>query len=155
MTVAINPITNSVMKPISFFLVLAGSLILTTADHHKESKSLKNASVSSAQRVFELRTYHTHPGKLDDLHNRFRNHTNALFVKHGMTLVGYWEPKDKDNTLVYMLAYPGQEARDASWKAFVNDPEWKDVFKASRADGPLVKNVESTFFTATDYSPIQ
>ena len=36
-------------------------------------------------RVFELRTYTTHEGKLDDLLARFRNHTTKLFEKHGMT----------------------------------------------------------------------
>src|SRR5262245_6925047 len=35
-------------------------------------------------RVFELRTYYAAPGKLNDLHARFRDHTMALFEKHGM-----------------------------------------------------------------------
>jgi len=39
-------------------------------------------------RVFELRTYYAHPGKMEALHARFRDHTNKLFVKHGMTLIG-------------------------------------------------------------------
>ena len=45
-------------------------------------------------RVFELRTYYAHPGKMEALHARFRDHTNKLFVKHGMTLIGYWSPLD-------------------------------------------------------------
>lgn len=112
-------------------------------------------SLSSGQRLFEMRTYHTHPGKLPDLHKRFREHTNALFVKHGMTLVGYWVPEDQEETLVYILAYPGKEAREKAWKGFMNDPDWKAAFEASHADGPLVKKVESQFLKATDYSPIQ
>ena len=41
-------------------------------------------------RVFEMRTYYANPGKMTALHARFRDHTNKLFVKHGMTLIGYW-----------------------------------------------------------------
>jgi len=109
-------------------------------------------------RVFEMRTYITHPGKLDALHKRFREHTNALFVKHGISLIAYWTPTDgeaADNTLIYIVAYPSREAREKSWKAFLNDPDWKAAYKASHEDGPLVKKVISQFLKATDYSPIQ
>jgi hypothetical protein len=109
-------------------------------------------------RLFEMRIYTTHPGRLEALHKRFRDHTNQLFVKHGMQLVGYWTPRDGErskDTLVYMLAYPSQEARDKSWQAFRNDPDWKAAYKASHADGPIVKKVESKFLNPTDYSPIK
>ena len=66
-------------------------------------------------RVFEMRTYYAAPGKLDELHKRFREHTTALFEKHGMTNLGYWTPlENADNKLVYVLAYPSREAREAS-----------------------------------------
>ena len=109
-------------------------------------------------RFFEMRTYTTHPGKLDALHARFRDHTNPIFKKHGMQLVGYWTPTDeslKNNTLVYILAYKDQACRDKAWDAFRNDPDWKKAFKASREDGPIVKKVDSKFLTPTDYSPIK
>src|SRR5215470_16343195 len=79
-------------------------------------------------RFFEMRTYIANPGKMQALHARFRDHTNKLFVKHGMELVGYWTPtagENAENTLVYILAYPSKEAREASWKAFQEDPDWK------------------------------
>ena len=37
-----------------------------------------------------MRTYTTHEGQLVNLHKRFRDHTNRIFEKHGMELVGYW-----------------------------------------------------------------
>jgi NIPSNAP len=110
------------------------------------------------QRFFELRIYHTNPGKLEALHKRFRDHTNKLFVKHGMQMVGYWTPADAPdsaNTLVYMLAYPSREAREASWKAFQNDPEWQAAKAESEKDGKLVERVESKFLNPTDYSPMK
>jgi hypothetical protein len=109
-------------------------------------------------RFFELRIYTTHPGKLDALHARFRDHTNRLFKKHGMQLVGYWTPTEGEeakNTLVYMLAYPDAEARDKAWKAFKDDPEWQKAYADSRQDGPIVMKVENKFLTPTDYSPIK
>ena len=114
------------------------------------------ADALSAQ-IFEQRVYTTAPGKLDALHARFREHTNWLFVKHGMRLIGYWTPVDKADTLIYVLAYPSREARDASWKTFHDDPEWKRVAAESheRAGGTIVTKVESTIMNPTDYSPIR
>src|SRR4051812_22825868 len=79
-------------------------------------------------RVFELRTYHTPDGKLDNLLTRFKDHTIELFNRHGITSIGYWLPTDeplKGKTLVYLLAYPNREAATSSWAAFRSDPEWK------------------------------
>ncbi len=115
------------------------------------------ANKKKADRFFEMRTYTTHPGKLDDLHKRFSEHTNRIFQKHGMELVAYWTPTEdgKDDTLVYVLAYKNKAARDKAWAAFVKDPEWQKAFKASRKDGAIVKKVVKRFLTPTDYSPIK
>lgn len=113
------------------------------------------ATASEADdQLFELRTYHAAEGKLGDLEARFRDHTTALFTKHGMTNVGYWVPvENADNLLIYLMAYPDMKTRKASWKAFVDDPEWKEAFAASRVDGPLVTKVDSLFLEPTDFSP--
>ena len=104
--------------------------------------------------LYELRIYYAAPGKLDDLHTRFREHTRQLFEKHGIINIGYWVPQDNaENKLIYILAYPSREARERSWKDFQNDPEWKKAAAASEANGRLVTRVESTFMSATDYSP--
>jgi len=109
-------------------------------------------------RVFELRTYSAAPGKMDALNARFRDHTCKLFEKHGMTNVGYWnpeDPKEADKKLVYILAFPSQEAADKSWNAFRMDPEWTAVKKASEKDGRLVEKVDHIFLKPTDYSPLK
>ena len=105
--------------------------------------------------IYELRTYTTHDGLLPSLHARFRQHTNHLFVKHGMKLIAYWVPADEDNILIYVLAFPSIEAREKSWQAFANDPEWQAAYEASRADGPIVERMESVVMFPTDYSPIR
>jgi len=103
--------------------------------------------------LFELRTYTTHQGKLDELHSRFRDHTQGLFEKHGIKNVAYWTPVDTPNTLIYVIAHASKASAEASWKAFVDDPQWRSVYAKSQANGPLVANIESVFMTATDYSP--
>lgn len=111
-------------------------------------------SDDKTERVYEMRTYYAAPGRLDDLHARFRNHTTKLFEKHGMTNVGYWTPIDNpDDKLVYVLSFPSRDAAKKAWEAFINDPDWKAAKKASEEKGPLVKKFESVYLKPTDYSP--
>jgi len=113
---------------------------------------------SADNRVFEMRTYYAHPGKMKALHARFRDHTCKLFEKHGMTLIGFWSPIDKDKAeevMVYILAYPSKEAAEKSWAAFRADPDWIKAKADSEKDGPLVKKADSVFLTATDYSKLK
>jgi len=118
------------------------------------------ASSSAAQdnKVYELRTYTATPGNLDNLHARFRDHTIRIFENHGMKIVGFWSPlseDDADDTLIYVLEHASQEAANASWQAFGQDPEWKSVSEASNANGPILAGVERRYMSATDYSPIK
>jgi NIPSNAP len=116
---------------------------------------------SSAQengKVYELRIYTATPGNLDNLHARFRDHTIRIFNKHGMKIVGFWSPTSEEesgDTLIYVLEHASQEAANASWRAFGQDPEWKSVSDASNANGPILAGVERRYMTATDYSPLQ
>lgn len=104
-------------------------------------------------RLYELRTYHAEPGKLDALLKRFRDHTVGLFEKHGMTNVGYWIPvENSDRLLIYLLAYPDKQGRDESWKGFLNDPDWKKAAADSEADGKLVGKIDQWFLKPTDFS---
>jgi len=128
-------------------LVLGASLQFTLA-----------AGAEPAGKVFEIRTYHTFPGRLDALHKRFREHTMKMFEKHGMTNVAYWVPQDNpahDTTLIYVISHASREAAKANWAAFVADPEWKKISEASQVDGKIVERIESVFMDATDYSPLK
>jgi hypothetical protein len=124
----------------------------TTVTRAEEPKT------STDNRVFEMRTYYANPGKMKALHARFRDHTCKLFEKHGITLIGFWSPIDKEKSeevMVYILAYPSKEAADKSWKAFREDPDWIKAKADSEKDGVLVKKVDSVFLTATDYSKVK
>jgi len=110
--------------------------------------------------VFELRTYTCNEGKLDALDARFRDHTVALFAKHGMTNVLYTHPTDADKgagqALVYLLAHASVEAAKKSFDAFRADPDWVKARDASEASGKLLaKSPDSVFLTPTDFSALK
>jgi hypothetical protein len=110
---------------------------------------------AQSQRVFEVRTYTTAEGKLQDLHRRFRDHTMRIFKKHGMESVIYLAPQDaplKDNTLIYVISHANRDQAKKNWAEFGADPEWQKV--AAESGVGRVK-VDSVFADATDYSPLK
>ncbi len=130
------------LLPVLFLLPLAA-----TAGEHE-----------AGGRVFEMRVYTAAEGRLPDLMARFRNHTNYLFVKHGMDLIGYWTPTEGEgagDTLVYLLAHDSREEAKKSWAAFVADPDWKAAAAESRKDGRLVAKITNQWLKPTDFSPIK
>ena len=111
---------------------------------------IKNAARDS--RCFELRTYTLTKGSSADLlHARFRERTIALFRKHGMTVIGFWQPVARLDQLVYILAYRDAAARDSAWAAFNTDPDWLKT----RAEMQVSVDVDNAFMVATDYSPLK
>jgi hypothetical protein len=116
-------------------------------------------SLAKESRCYEIRTYYAAPGKLEELHARFRNHTMKIFKKHGMEVVGFWGPSDKENgsenTLVYILVFPDRAAREKAWKDFRADADWQAAFKESEKNGKLTQKLDSVILMATDYSPVR
>ena len=137
--------------------VLFAFLALVTASAMPTPAAAQDSALDPRSALYELRVYYPHPGKLDALNARFREHTLELFEKHGMRNVAYWieQPSEQapEGKVIYVLAFPSREARDASWRSFVADPEWQAVAAASEADGKLVAKVDSSFMALADYSP--
>lgn len=133
-------------------LLLVPAMSTLVADHAQ-------GTPGAGGRVFELRTYTASPGKLAALNARFRDHTIAIFKRHGMEVVGFWEPLDKEagagEKLVYILAHQSRAAAEASWKSFREDPEWVKVKADSEEGGALTTRIESVFLAGTDYSPLK
>jgi hypothetical protein len=112
------------------------------------------ATSRDPQRVFELRIYHVLPGRMSAMHARFRDHTNRLLTKHGMTLIGFWTPQgaDAEKTLYYLVAHPSKEAAEKNWKSFVADPAWIQARDASEKDGKIVEKIDRVWLDPTEYS---
>ena len=107
--------------------------------------------------IYEYRVYDAMPGRMADLHARFREHTTRIFDRLGMNVVGFFTPEigGRSDQLIYLLAFDDLEHRDQAWKAFRSDAEWRQVKQASEKDGPIVARITSAILSPTDYSPLR
>ena len=107
--------------------------------------------------IYEYRVYEAMPGKLPELHARFRNHTTKIFERHGIKNVGYWTASvgDYSDRLIYILAFENAEQQQRTWASFNADPEWMQVKAETEVNGPLTARVMNTLLKPTDYSPLQ
>ena len=107
--------------------------------------------------VYEHRTYIIPPGRMHDILARFRDHTMALFERHGIEVVGFWVTDIGERSygeLVYICRFSDLNARQAAWEAFRADPEWVEVKARTEANGPIVARVDVKILQATDFSPM-
>jgi hypothetical protein len=128
----------------------AGSLITARLAHIDQVRADSN-------RVFELRMYHTVPGKVPALESRFRDTASKLLAKHDLKVVGYWIPEgtpDWDNTFVYLVAHSSREEAKKNWEAMMADPEFQEMVKSEQAN-KLVEKIDRTFMRPTDFSPMK
>ena len=107
--------------------------------------------------IYEYRVYEAAPGKMPQLHARFRDHALKIFERHGIKNIGYWTSNigDYSDRLIYILAFESVEQRESAFAAFGADPDWQRAFEESEVDGPLVTRVSNTLLDATDYSPLR
>ncbi len=135
------------------------SLFLRATDYSMPVKRVQ----SEPERLFELRTYKASEGRLHHLDARFRNHTIGLFAKHGIENLVYLHPmadqEGASDTLIYLIAHKDKAARQASFAAFRDDPDWREARANSekRAGGSLtVKGgVTSQLLRPTYFSPMK
>jgi hypothetical protein len=140
---------------LAFMVVLGSCAAAAAADPPAGAAAGAATGAATDTGVYEMRVYYAPPHKLDALHARFRDHTMKLFAKHGMTNVGYFVPvgENPERKLVYFLRHASSSAADASWRAFVDDPEWKAAHAASEKEGKLVEKIVARRMQTTDYSP--
>ena len=145
-----------------------GKLVSKVETHFMQATEYSPAikpSKPGTSRTFELREYTASEGNLGALDSRFRDHTTALFKKHGMENIAYWhlmpDQKGADRRLIYILAHKSEDAGKASFAAFRQDPDWIKAKETSekKAGGSLTEGgmagVKSTYMKPTDYSPMK
>jgi hypothetical protein len=133
-----------VQKVDQVFMVWANNL----NDHKKPKKS----------EIFQLRTYHCFPGKIENIQTRFRDHTRDLFEKQGLKNYPYWITVEKDGAqpkLVYLLGHDSKEAFNAALDRFRVDPDWVKARDESEAPGKIVEKVDAVFYKALPFSPMK
>ncbi len=89
---------NQLIRSLSLTIILCSFSVITMAQASTPAQPTISPSLSLAKdsRCYEIRTYIAAPGKLEELHARFRNHTMKFFKKHGIAVVGFWGPTDKE-----------------------------------------------------------
>jgi hypothetical protein len=135
---------------IAVISLAAGSVIAAGLVHVRQVRA-------DSSRVFELRIYHTVPGKLPALEARFRDTTSKLLAKHDLKVVGYWVSEDApagNDTFIFMLEHASREEAKKNWAAFVADPAFQEMIKAEQAE-KLVEKIDTTFMRPTDFSPMK
>jgi NIPSNAP len=107
--------------------------------------------------LYELRIYHTVPGKLPALNQRFASHTLKLWERFGIRQVGFWTQQIGDNNsdLYYILEWESLAEREQKWNPFVTDPEWLKIKGETEKDGPLITHVTNMMLAPTAYSKMK
>ena len=125
----------------SLFAAVFATGYIAGSSNNQPPWPIAQVQAQAQPRVFEMRTYTSHEGKLEDIVNRFRDHTRTYFDRHGMTSIGYWTPQDSplaQNTLVYIIAHSSRDAANKNWDAFRAAPDWQKARDASEASGKIV-----------------
>jgi hypothetical protein len=128
----------------------AGSLITARLARVDQTRADSN-------RLFELRVYHTPPGKVPALESQFRDTTSKLLAKHDLKVVGYWVPEgtpDWENTFIYLLAHSSPQEAKQNWDAMRADPELQELIKAEQTN-KLVEKIDRTYMRPTEFSPLK
>jgi hypothetical protein len=130
--------------------------LLEPFSHMRESRkpALKGAV---SERVYELRSYESHTEKIhgNKVHMFNEGGEVALFERLGFNAIFYGHVVAGCTmpNLVYMTSFENMEERNAHWKTFGADPEWKKLSSLPEYQNNVSKNV-TTLCRATAYSDL-
>src|SRR5438105_755880 len=110
-------------------------------------------------RIFELRMYESNNGStLSRKIKMFNEGEIGIFRRLGMQPVFFGETIVGRNmpNLVYMLSFDSLAARESAWKAFGDDPEWKQLrSKPGNSDAEIVSNISNAILRPLPFSQIR
>jgi hypothetical protein len=111
-----------------------------------------------AQRIFELRTYHSPSAhQLQALNERFAGPEIKIFHRSGVHPILYTNTIIGPNVpnLTYVIPFDNLDAREKAWNAFGADPEWIKVRRESiEKSGQISSVIQISLWKATPYSPV-
>jgi hypothetical protein len=85
----------SVLLPVGIVEAMERAFLQAPIGSPNAEEKRQGDAMTGSAKVYELRIYHVVPGKLDSLVARFRDYTDKLFAKRGMTSVAYWTALDE------------------------------------------------------------
>jgi hypothetical protein len=105
--------------------------IILQAFSHQPNFDVPKLSSSPHEQIYELRSYEGHTEKIYKNKVKMFNEGGevTLFKRLGFNAVFYAEvlAGGRMPNLMYMTSFENQTERDAHWKTFVADPEWKKL----------------------------
>ena len=107
--------------------------------------------------IYELRIYDCLPGRLPALLKRFREHTLAIWDRHGIRQAGFFTTVigENSNRLTYFIAWESLADREAKWAAFISDPAWHQARDESERDGPIIAKISSQLLAPPAFSSVK
>jgi hypothetical protein len=110
-----------------------------------------------SERIYELRSYEGHTEKIFKNKVQMFNEGGevGIFKQLGFNAVFYAEVLSGGRmpNLMYMTTFENKASRDAHWKAFSGDPQWKKL-SAMPEYQHNVSKIEIFFLRPTEYSDI-
>ncbi|SEO00782.1 NIPSNAP family protein [Paenibacillus sp. OV219] len=98
--------------------------------------------------LYELRIYHVVPGRMNELLDRFRDHTLKLFEKHQLKVTNFWLHIDESkNQFYYVFEHKDLAARQKNFQAFLDDPEWLELQERTERNGPLYEKIDEIYMS--------
>lgn len=107
--------------------------------------------------IHELRIYHTSPGRLPDLLNRFDSVTLKIWDRVGIRQAGFWTVivGESHQDLYYLLEWASLAEREEKWAAFLADAEWQEARARTEENGPLVDTITNAILQPTKFSSVK
>lgn len=94
--------------------------------------------------IHQLRIYEIFEHNKAAFHARFRDHCIPIMARYGFDIEAMWESRSAERTeFVYLLRWPDVATKEAAWRAFLADEEWKEIKRVTAARyGDLVGSVQ-------------
>ena len=106
--------------------------------------------------IHQLRIYEIFDETKVLFHARFRDHAARIMPRHGFDIAATWEARTAQRTeFIYLLKWPDEHNKTSAWAAFMADPEWAEIKRATRPErGSLVGEIAGRLLVPTEYSPV-
>lgn len=100
--------------------------------------------------IYEFRKYDVAEGRMDELIERFKQHTLRLFERHDITPI-IFSKDDASNSFSYVVSFPDKDSQAKSWQSFTDDEERVAIWDKSNESGKLVVGIESDSYEGVEF----
>lgn len=102
--------------------------------------------------IYELRTYHVLPGKMNEYRQVFGEFVMPVFKKLGINVIGVWQTViGESDEFTYMLAFDDLAQRDDKFQALAAEP----AMIPYRQQPTRVSHISNKILAPQPYSPLQ